>query len=79
MEGETKGRMREERWQSRKRERLRKTQGYEEMEGEDIKLNWIHTQFWTHIFICQDTDIPDSEILQVHPDLPRDPLTIPDV
>ena len=52
MEGETKGRMREERWQSRKR---------------------------THIFICQDADIPDSEVLQVHPNLPRDPLPIPDV
>ena len=21
----------------------------------------MHTWFWTHIFICQDTDVPDSK------------------
>ena len=53
MEGVTKGRMREERWQSRKRERLRKTQGYEEMEGGyKVELD-THTILDAHFYLSR--------------------------
>ena len=53
MEGETKGRMREERWQSKKRERLRKTRGYEEMKGGcKVELN-THTILGAHFYLSR--------------------------
>ena len=53
MEGETRGRMREERWQSRKREQLRKTRECGEMEGGyKVELD-THTILDAHFYLSR--------------------------
>ena len=53
MEGETRGRMREERWQSRKREQLRKTRECGEMEeGCKVELD-THTILDAHFYLSR--------------------------